>query len=82
MGGNLLNSAVTMTTNTTASVSSTGNFVYKKTTSFITEKFKNNCTYLPLGGGMASQLKPDDLSLYNRGGGRKCYQMGHRQHLE
>ena len=61
MGGNILNFAVTMTT-TTASVNFTGNFVYKKTPSFITEKFKNNCTSLPLGSGMAFQLKPDALS--------------------
>ena len=63
MGGNILNFAVTMTTTTTASVSFTGKFVIKKTPSIITEKYKNNCTYLPLGGGMASQLKPDALSL-------------------
>ena len=69
MGGNILNFAITMTTITTASVSFTGKIVYKKTpiiTKHLKKKFKNNCTYLPLGGGMACQLKPDALSLYNR----------------
>ena len=65
MGGNILNSEVTMTTATTASVSFTGKFVYKKTPLKYNRKNKNNCTYLPLGGGMASQLKPDALSLHS-----------------
>ena len=66
MGGNILNFAVTMTTTTTASVSFTGKFVKKDPFNY-NRKTKNNCTYLPLGCGMASQLKPDALSLYNCG---------------
>ena len=44
------------------------------------KKNKNNCTCLPLGCGMASQLKPDALSLQLWGGRRGC-QRDHRQHL-
>ena len=66
MGGDILNFAVAMTTPTTEVIAPLAIIVIKKTPNKHNRKIQNNCTDLPLGSGMAFQLKPDVLSLYHR----------------